>query len=195
MDFSNYFAHSDAVSLTLFGVLVLMSFLTWSIFLYRLLGKARQQQNQFSNTLQEAVRAQHAKLMHADLATRRQILEQVLVQHIARVRFSLEQGLPVLGTIAAIAPFVGLFGTVWGIFHALHAIGQTGQAGLGQVAGPVGEALIMTALGLAVAIPAVLAYNMGQRANRKILHHLQDQAHSVLIQELTQVEPSLFVKN
>jgi len=64
-----------------------------------------------------------------------------------------------LATVGSVSPFVGLFGTVWGIYHALAAIGMSGQASIDKVAGPVGEALIMTALGLAVAVPAVLAYN------------------------------------
>jgi biopolymer transport protein ExbB len=72
---------------------------------------------------------------------------------------------------------VGLFGTVWGIYHALIAIGVTGQASLDKVAGPVGEALVMTALGLAVAIPAVLAYNFFARANRVMLAELDAFAH------------------
>jgi biopolymer transport protein ExbB len=74
-----------------------------------------------------------------------------------------------LASIASSAPFVGLFGTVWGIYHALVNIGMSGSGSLDQVAGPVGEALIMTALGLAVAIPAVLAYNFFNRARRAML--------------------------
>jgi biopolymer transport protein ExbB len=80
----------------------------------------------------------------------------------------LESGLSVLASVGATAPFVGLFGTVWGIYHALAAIGASGQASLDQVAGPVGEALVMTALGIAVAVPAVLAYNFLLRANRDL---------------------------
>jgi biopolymer transport protein ExbB len=83
-----------------------------------------------------------------------------------------ESGLGVLASIGATAPFVGLFGTVWGIYHALVAIGFTGQATLDKVAGPVGEALVMTALGIAVAVPAVLAYNFLLRANRDIARAL-----------------------
>ena len=75
-------------------------------------------------------------------------------------------GLAVLATVGSTAPFVGLFGTVWGIYHALTAIGISGQASIDKVAGPVGEALIMTAIGLGVAIPAVLAYNYFVRVNR-----------------------------
>ena len=98
------------------------------------------------------------------------------------------KGVSVLGTIASISPFVGLFGTVWGIFHALVAVGKSGQAGLAQVATPVGEALIMTGLGLAVAIPAVLAYNICVRMNRGLAHELQDQAHGLLIDTMLQQE-------
>jgi biopolymer transport protein ExbB len=78
----------------------------------------------------------------------------------------LQGGLAVLATVGSTAPFVGLFGTVWGIYHALTAIGIAGQASIDKVAGPVGEALIMTAIGLAVAVPAVLAYNWMVRRNK-----------------------------
>jgi biopolymer transport protein ExbB len=91
----------------------------------------------------------------------------------------LENGLTVLASIASSAPFVGLFGTVWGIYHALLAIGLSGQASLDKVAGPVGEALIMTACGLAVAIPAVLAYNAFTRFNRNLISTLESYAHEV----------------
>ena len=78
---------------------------------------------------------------------------------VERIQSSMQGGLSVLATVGSISPFVGLFGTVWGIYHALTAIGISGQASIDKVAGPVGEALIMTAIGLAVAVPAVLAYN------------------------------------
>jgi biopolymer transport protein ExbB len=78
----------------------------------------------------------------------------------------LQTGLAFLATVGSTAPFIGLFGTVWGIYHALTAIGIAGQASIDKVAGPVGEALIMTALGLAVAVPAVLGYNWLVRRNR-----------------------------
>ena len=82
------------------------------------------------------------------------------------VNSRLQDGLAVLATVGSTAPFVGLFGTVWGIYHALTAIGIAGQASIDKVAGPVGEALIMTALGLAVAVPAVLGYNWLVRRNK-----------------------------
>ena len=81
----------------------------------------------------------------------------------------LQAGLSVLASVSSTAPFVGLFGTVWGIYHALVAIGLAGQASLDKVAGPVGEALIMTALGLAVAIPAALGYNALVRGNKSVM--------------------------
>lgn len=91
----------------------------------------------------------------------------------------LQKGLSILASVGSTAPFVGLFGTVWGIYHALVSIGVSGQASIGQVAGPVGEALIMTAFGLAVAIPAVLGYNALQRNNKLILGKLNRFAHQL----------------
>jgi biopolymer transport protein ExbB len=85
----------------------------------------------------------------------------------------LQDGLAFLATVGSTAPFVGLFGTVWGIYHALTAIGIAGQASIDKVAGPVGEALIMTAIGLAVAVPAVLGYNWLVRRNKVALEHLR----------------------
>lgn len=85
---------------------------------------------------------------------------------IDNVNSRLQDGLAVLATVGSTAPFVGLFGTVWGIYHALTAIGIAGQASIDKVAGPVGEALIMTAIGLAVAVPAVLGYNWLVRRNK-----------------------------
>ena len=82
------------------------------------------------------------------------------------VAAKLQKGLTFLGSTGAIAPFIGLFGTVWGIYHALIAISSSGSAQIDQVAGPIGESLIMTALGLAVAIPAVLGFNALNRANK-----------------------------
>ena len=91
----------------------------------------------------------------------------------------MESGLTVLASVGSTAPFVGLFGTVWGVYHALINIGMSGQGTLDKVAGPVGEALIMTAAGLAVAIPAVLAYNAFVRSNRVVLAQLDSFAHDL----------------
>ncbi len=92
-----------------------------------------------------------------------------------------EHGLTLLATAGSAAPYIGLFGTVWSIYHALVQIGLSGQGTLDKVAGPVGEALIMTALGLAVAIPAVLAYNAFQRRNRMWLNRLETFAHQLYL--------------
>lgn len=91
----------------------------------------------------------------------------------------LQGGLAILASVGSTAPFIGLFGTVWGIYHALIAIGSSGQSTIDKVAGPIGEALIMTALGLAVAIPAVLGYNALVRGNKNILNNLNSFAHDL----------------
>lgn len=96
----------------------------------------------------------------------------------------LQEGLAFLATVGSTAPFVGLFGTVWGIYHALVAIGLSGQASIDKVAGPVGEALIMTAIGLAVAVPAVLGYNWLVRRNKACTDALRSfsaDLHAVLL--------------
>jgi biopolymer transport protein ExbB len=90
-----------------------------------------------------------------------------------------QSGLTVLASIASTAPFVGLFGTVWGIYHALLSIGSSGQVSINEVAGPIGEALIMTALGLLVAIPAVLGYNALVRGNKGVTHRLNQFGHDL----------------
>ncbi len=91
----------------------------------------------------------------------------------------MQSGLAILASAGSTAPFVGLFGTVWGIYHALMSIGMAGQATIDKVAGPIGEALIMTALGLAVAIPAVLGYNALVRANKSVIAKLNRFAHDL----------------
>lgn len=100
------------------------------------------------------------------------------------INSNLSGGLAILATVGSTAPFVGLFGTVWGIYHALTAIGVSGQASIDKVAGPVGEALIMTAIGLAVAVPAVLGYNWLVRRNKTAMERVRNfsaDLHSVLL--------------
>ncbi len=91
----------------------------------------------------------------------------------------LQSGMAILASVGSTAPFVGLFGTVWGIYHALVAIGMSGQSSIDKVAGPIGEALIMTAFGLAVAIPAVLGYNALVRGNKKVINAMSSFAHDL----------------
>ncbi len=110
---------------------------------------------------------------------RSEFVDRALRQAVTRESLRLEGGLTVLATVGSTAPFVGLLGTVWGIYHALIKIGQTGQASIDAVAGPVGEALIMTALGLFVAIPAVLAYNFYVRLNRVTNNKFDTFAHDL----------------
>ena len=101
-----------------------------------------------------------------------------------RVHANTQGGLAFLATVGSTSPFVGLFGTVWGIYHALTAIGISGQASIDKVAGPVGEALIMTAIGLAVAIPAVLAYNWLARRNKAVMDEVRefaDELNAVIV--------------
>ncbi|WP_175899116.1 MotA/TolQ/ExbB proton channel family protein [Burkholderia vietnamiensis] len=103
---------------------------------------------------------------------------------ITNVSNRMQDGLAFLATVGSTAPFVGLFGTVWGIYHALTAIGIAGQASIDKVAGPVGEALIMTAIGLAVAVPAVLGYNFLVRRNKSVMERVRNfgaQLHTVLL--------------
>ena len=187
MNFSVYWQHADAVSKTLYFILLAMSIATWTIFILRILG-TRQLKQQAYNQLVQALAALKSKLQPLSFEQRKAVAEQALLRQISAEKSQAEKGVSVLGTIASLAPFVGLFGTVWGIFHALVAVGKSGQAGLAQVATPVGEALIMTGLGLAVAIPAVMAYNICVRLNRGLAHDLQDQAHSLLIDTMLQQE-------
>ncbi|HEX5697528.1 MAG TPA: MotA/TolQ/ExbB proton channel family protein [Rhodoferax sp.] len=101
-----------------------------------------------------------------------------------RIQSKTQGGLAFLATVGSIAPFVGLFGTVWGIYHALIAIGISGQASIDKVAGPVGEALLMTAIGLAVAVPAVLSYNWLVRRNKAVMDDVRafsGELHAVVL--------------
>jgi biopolymer transport protein ExbB len=110
---------------------------------------------------------------------RSEYIDRALRQGVARESARLETGLTWLATTGSTAPFVGLMGTVWGIYHALLRIGASGNASMDAVAGPVGEALIMTTIGLGVAIPAVLAYNVFNRANRVTLGKFDEFAHDL----------------
>ncbi|MDR3323679.1 MAG: MotA/TolQ/ExbB proton channel family protein [Zoogloeaceae bacterium] len=111
-------------------------------------------------------------------------IQMSIVRAIENVQSRLQDGLAFLATVGSTAPFIGLFGTVWGIYHALTAIGIAGQASIDKVAGPVGESLIMTAIGLAVAVPAVLGYNWLVRRNKSALEDVRAfgaELHAVLL--------------
>lgn len=179
---------SDIVQLTLW-VLIAFSVITWALIIYKIWvilainrgGQTYSQQFWAADDLATAakleqetsalgriagagfktlhsIQNQHATMLQlsGDIQS---VLERSIRQQISKERKTLEQGLSWLASIGSTAPFVGLFGTVWGIMHALQSISHAKSASLDVVAGPIGEALIATAIGIAVAIPAVLAYN------------------------------------
>jgi biopolymer transport protein ExbB len=201
MSFANFLRMTDAVGLFVFGLLILMSIVSWY---YIFLKSARvirirtrsshvvttfwktpadqaigylERQPDWEPFSKIALDGEFAMQHHDQLTEdrvagtlhRAEFLDRALRSSINREMDRLETGLTFLATVGSTAPFVGLFGTVWGIFHALVRIGASGETSLDQVAGPVGEALIMTALGLAVAVPAVLGYNLLVRNNRVII--------------------------
>jgi biopolymer transport protein ExbB len=138
----------------------------------------------FSHLASHAMHAQshHAKYGAAKLeeaGSASEFVTRTIKKVLDEETTRLENGLTVLATVGATAPFVGLFGTVWGVYHALVAIGVSGAGTLDKVAGPVGEALIMTGLGLAVAIPAVVGYNWLTRANRVVVSRLDAFAYEL----------------
>jgi biopolymer transport protein ExbB len=129
----------------------------------------------------EATAKHSGLLQHVDL---NEWIAMRIQRAIESIQSRLQGGLAFLATVGSTAPFVGLFGTVWGIYHALTAIGVAGQASIDKVAGPVGEALIMTALGLAVAVPAVVGYNWLVRRNKGVMDEVRafgSDLHAVLL--------------
>jgi biopolymer transport protein ExbB len=139
--------------------------------------------NAFAELVQKSLEAM-AHSQHQSLAVAGgmgEYLTRTLGNQVDQEAAKAEYGLTVLASAGSAAPYVGLFGTVWGIYHALVQIGMSGQGTLDKVAGPVGEALIMTALGLAVAIPAVLAYNAFNRRNRMWLARLESFSHDLYV--------------
>jgi biopolymer transport protein ExbB len=136
----------------------------------------------------EATRKHDGLIGQVDLNT---WVAQSIERAIATIHSRTQEGLAVLATVGSTAPFVGLFGTVWGIYNALVKIGASGQASIDRVAGPVGEALIMTALGLAVAVPAVLGYNWLVRRNRVAMDTVRafgSDLHTVLLAAAAKVK-------
>ena len=116
----------------------------------------------------------------AEALSRHEFIDRAVRSAITRESHRFDSGLTLLASVGSTAPFVGLFGTVWGIYHALINIGATGEATLDVVAGPVGEALIMTCIGLGVAIPSVLAYNYFVRSNKAMLARFNAFGHDLL---------------
>lgn len=131
-----------------------------------------------ADTAAEVHHRQHAQGINAGVSTS-DVLTRALRNYMVHTQAELESGLTFLASVGSTAPFIGLFGTVWGIYHALLGLAGSTQVVLDKVAGPVGEALVMTAAGLFVAIPAVLAYNALTRANRLTLAYLDGFAHDL----------------
>jgi len=206
----HFLAQTDAVGGTLLAVLLLMSVITWALFINKVIAQWRTasrsrrflsafaQAGEDLNQVNAAIdngepfsRLTRRTLDAARLAAaqspalRDELLTRSIRRAIAEESHRCESGLTVLASIGSTAPFIGLFGTVWGVYHALINIGLSGQGTLDKVAGPVGEALIMTALGLAVAIPAVLGYNYLIRRNRTQLASLDSHAHDLQLMILT----------
>jgi biopolymer transport protein ExbB len=206
--------NGDAVQLSVLGILLIMSLLTWFIMITKYIDQRRQRrmaieaEKEFWNasSLTDAISKLKGSSnpFRALAETGKQAFEyhetnkgrlsgaigtsEWITESLQRtadaVVSSLQSGLPVLASVGATAPFVGLFGTVIGIYHALIAIGVAGQASIDKVAGPVGEALIMTAIGLAVAVPAVLGYNILLRGNKSVqerVSHFTHELHAYLI--------------
>jgi biopolymer transport protein ExbB len=201
MSFANFLRETDAVGLFVFGLLILMSIVSWYFIVLKAVRIVRirsrsshvvssfwrtapdqaiaylEQQPDWEPFSKVALDGEFAMQHHDQLTQERaagtlhraEFLDRALRAATDREMERLETGLTFLASVGSTAPFIGLFGTVWGIFHALVRIGATGETSLDQVAGPVGEALIMTALGLAVAVPAVLGYNLLVRNNRVII--------------------------
>ncbi|MEC4747197.1 MotA/TolQ/ExbB proton channel family protein [Methylomicrobium sp. Wu6] len=204
----HFVSQSDGVGLALFVILIAMSVVSWVFIMIKAWQgiKVRRSSELFLKAFWDAASLEQIEQItteepfslltrHAIASSRHHALHganhlhaagsasEFLTRAMRRVideeTARLEWGLTALASIASTAPFVGLFGTVWGVFHALTRIGEGGASTLEQIAGPVGEALIMTGFGLAVAIPAVLAYNACARSNRLILAKLDAFAHDL----------------
>ena len=209
MDLKLVFESGDVVLIGVFVLMLLMSIVTWCLIVLRSikLYQARKGnmvvKQHMSNTLSlndalEKVRAVDAplsKLAQEALQSYRNYrqalpLNEYLVIQIrnsmAQIMRRFDYGMTALASIGATAPFIGLFGTVWGIYHALINIGQSGQMSIAAVAGPIGEALVSTAAGLFVAIPAVLAYNFLNRGAKTLTQDLDAMAHDLHVRLLNQ---------
>jgi biopolymer transport protein ExbB len=197
--FASFLAQTDAVGKAILLILLAMSLATWYLILTKALTVflERRRSTRFleafwnapslaalqSGIADESSPDVFSHLARTGLAAHRKGDGEFLTRAMRRVidedTARLESGLTVLASVGSTAPFVGLFGTVWGVYHALVAIGVSGAGTLDKVAGPVGEALIMTGIGLAVAIPAVLAYNFFTRGNRLLLSRLDAFAYEL----------------
>jgi biopolymer transport protein ExbB len=147
------------------------------------ISKLKGKVNPFRDIAEDGIKAlEHHRKTSQDVTSNIELADFVATSVQKRadmLQSSLQSGMVVLASVGATAPFVGLFGTVWGIYHALISISIAGQASLDKVAGPIGEALIMTAIGLAVAVPAVLGFNALTRGNKSLIERVGYFSHDV----------------
>ncbi len=187
MNLMVFWQHADGMIQGLMLLLIALSVVTWSLLLHRILQQKPRIQKHILGLKQqlEALDVRNRKrAVHVSAESARAVLEQGALNYLGAVRDASGWPQMTLGTISALSPFLGLFGTVWGIFHALLGLGHAGQAGLAMVAGPVGESLWMTGMGFAVAMPAVLAFNICNRLNKSLEHRLHQVAHEMLMEQL-----------
>lgn len=205
MNFLHVFSQGSLVLMAVFFLLIAMSFASWYIIFWKSLNLKNEylahkefkinhvnvkdwpSHGKFSDAkastrfLVEEVSKLESVLESYDNDAKKEILTMHLVQTLDEIRFRLDKGLTILASIGSSAPFIGLFGTVWGIYNALSDIAKQGSAGLNVVAGPMGEALVATAIGLFAAIPAVLAYNSFVRLNRLLVQNLRHIAEQMTV--------------
>lgn len=175
MNLSYVFEHGDAVLVATFLILIFMSLASWYVIFWKV-WKLRQERawlNDFKQRNVKAKEAQGSIRLLLEMAERKESRDLHLSQGLDVIRAWLDKGLTILASVGSSAPFIGLFGTVWGIYGALTRIAAEGNASLNVVAGPMGEALVATAVGLFAAIPAVLAYNAFVRMNRLLMQDLR----------------------
>jgi biopolymer transport protein ExbB len=172
---ANLWLEGDAVTRFVALALLFCSIVTWVILLTRFWELRNMRQFSPKASTEASLHHQSQAAHHRELLQTLNYSEWMarsIKNSIDGIAAKLQKGLTFLGSTGATSPFIGLFGTVWGIYHALVAISSSGSAQIDQVAGPIGEALIMTALGLAVAIPAVLGFNTINRSNKLLVTDL-----------------------
>jgi biopolymer transport protein ExbB len=206
MNFFHAFSQGGAVLSAVFLLLIVMSFASWYIIFWKgmALKKEIKAYEEFARNhanhkdwpahenfsevegsikflLAEVKDLKGILVNYENHEAKKEILTMHLAQTLDEIRIWLDRGLTILASIGSSAPFIGLFGTVWGIYNALQNIAAQGNAGLSVVAGPMGEALVATAIGLFAAIPAVLAYNTFVRLNRLLVQNLRHVAEQMTV--------------
>lgn len=206
MNFLQLVAQGNPVLIAVFILLIAMSFASWYIIFWKGMllrseylaykkfysehvkiqnwpaqGALKEVDGSVNFLLSEVKNLEKILPQYTTHEAKKEILTMHLLQVLDEIRSWLDKGLTILASIGSSAPFIGLFGTVWGIYNALQNISAQGSAGLSAVAGPMGEALVATAIGLFAAIPAVLAYNAFVRLNRLLVQNLRHVAEQLTV--------------